>query len=374
MAENERKLEANNGTRLTMANDNRDELALLTVKDEPFVDLCEADDGPRGCSGGGDAWLPEPIEGLREIGPPPFLRKTYEMVDDPSTDSIISWGRAKASFVVWDPHRFSSELLPKHFKHRNFSSFIRQLNTYRFKKINSDIWEFANEGFQHGKKHMLKHITRRTPKPNSPATQQIATTLESKPDPFHQKVQAEFENLKAEQNTLKTEVMKLRQKQENTEHYLAAIKERLHISEKKQKSMALFLMKFLKSPVFVQNLAKRIEKMAAIRDDGISKKRRLVSGDEIANLGCDSDAKALFCSNESSGDHANDFDCCSENFVMWEKLMEDDMVYEGDGVAFEQKSDIMFELDELISSKNLECGGVQMGGLVELDGCMASMA
>ena len=74
--------------------------------------------------------MPQPMEGLHDVGPPPFLTKIYEMVDDQSMDHIVSWSRGGQSFVVWDPHAFSSDVLPRYFKHNNFSSFVRQLNTY----------------------------------------------------------------------------------------------------------------------------------------------------------------------------------------------------------------------------------------------------
>lgn len=74
--------------------------------------------------------LVKPMEGINGSDPPPFLTKTFEMVEDPETDPIVSWSIHRNSFIVWDSHKFSENLLPKYFKHKNFSSFIRQLNTY----------------------------------------------------------------------------------------------------------------------------------------------------------------------------------------------------------------------------------------------------
>jgi len=63
-------------------------------------------------------------------GPAPFLTKTHQMVEERATDEVISWAEQGRSFVVWKPVELARDLLPLHFKHCNFSSFVRQLNTY----------------------------------------------------------------------------------------------------------------------------------------------------------------------------------------------------------------------------------------------------
>ncbi|XVF53644.1 hypothetical protein PTKIN_Ptkin05aG0115100 [Pterospermum kingtungense] len=99
--------------------------------------------------------------------PTPFLTKTYQLVDDQTIDDVISWNDDGSSFIVWNTTLFARDLLPKYFKHNNFSSFVRQLNTYGFKKLVPDRWEFSNDCFRRHEKRLLCEIQRRK---ISPAT------------------------------------------------------------------------------------------------------------------------------------------------------------------------------------------------------------
>ncbi|KAI8578240.1 hypothetical protein K450DRAFT_247899 [Umbelopsis ramanniana AG] len=105
-------------------------------------------------------------------GIPDFVKKLFRMLEDKSYNHIVSWGNNGETFVVKDPTEFSKVILPKHFKHSNFASFVRQLNKYDFHKLrNADdgkpygeqAWEFVHPKFQSNKKELLEKIKRKTP-------------------------------------------------------------------------------------------------------------------------------------------------------------------------------------------------------------------
>ncbi|CAD8211108.1 unnamed protein product [Paramecium pentaurelia] len=95
---------------------------------------------------------------------PAFLLKTYEIIDNPSNQDVISWNEEGNAFIVKKVNEFSDVILPRSFKHSNFASFVRQLNMYDFHKTRHDNNEneFKHKLFQRGKKELLSQIKRKT--------------------------------------------------------------------------------------------------------------------------------------------------------------------------------------------------------------------
>ncbi|PPS19598.1 hypothetical protein GOBAR_AA00976 [Gossypium barbadense] len=209
------------------------------------------------------------MKGLHDAGPPPFLTKTYDIIDDSSTNNIISWGRANNSFIVWDPQAFSMTLLPRFFKHNNFSSFVRQLNTYGFRKVDTDRWEFANEKFLRGKRHLLKNIRRR--KTHQPQASQYA--LDHCVEVGRFGLDGEIDRLRRDKQVLMVELVKLRQQQQNTRTCLLAVEKRLRKTEMKQQQMMSFLAKAMQNPSFVQQLIQHNDRSKEL-EEAITKKRQ----------------------------------------------------------------------------------------------------
>ncbi|KAG6638012.1 hypothetical protein CIPAW_10G005300 [Carya illinoinensis] len=208
---------------------------------------------PSSTGGGGDAEniaVPQPLERLQGNPTPPFLSKTFDLVEDPALDAIISWGVSGESFVVWDPVDFAKLVLPLNFKHNNFSSFVRQLNTYGFRKIDTDRWEFANEAFQRGKKHLLKNIQRR----KSSQSQQIGVYVQPSTEAGRPIPEGEIQKLRKEKGRLMQEVVELQQQQQGTLHHMEAVNQRLQSAEQRQKQMVSFLAKLVQNPAFLARL------------------------------------------------------------------------------------------------------------------------
>jgi heat shock transcription factor len=176
--------------------------------------------------------------------PPPFLTKTYEMVDDPVTNSIVSWNQSGHSFIVWNPPEFARDLLPKYFKHNNFSSFVRQLNTYGFRKIDPDQWEFGNEEFIRGQRHLLKNIHRRKPI-HSHSAQSSSVPLT---DAERQEFEEEIDRLKRDNSLLQLELQSHKQEKQDYEFQVQSFGERLKTIEQKQRQMIVFLAQELQEP------------------------------------------------------------------------------------------------------------------------------
>ncbi|CAI5724936.1 unnamed protein product [Hyaloperonospora brassicae] len=124
-----------------------------------------------------------------------FLEKTYELLARCPSE-VASWTAQGDSFVVKQPTAFAAHVIPTYFKHCKFSSFVRQLNLYGFKKVRtlgasggldtdagddsegrrrrqlraaqaledaSEWWEFRHERFVRGRRDWLCEIRRRSP-------------------------------------------------------------------------------------------------------------------------------------------------------------------------------------------------------------------
>lgn len=92
----------------------------------------------------------------RTRSPAPFLSKTFDLLEEGAAEEgdsgkkIVSWNAEGSGFIVWSPAEFSELLLPKYFKHNNFSSFIRQLNTYVSRRLFLVIQQLSSMRFALG--------------------------------------------------------------------------------------------------------------------------------------------------------------------------------------------------------------------------------
>lgn len=139
-----------------------------------------------------------------------------------------------------------------------------------FRKVDPDKWEFANEGFLKGQKHLLKNIRRRKTSTQPQASQQ---PLDPCVEVGRFGLDGEVERLRRDKQVLMVELVKLRQQQQNTRTYIQSMEDRLKRTELKQQHMMNFLARAMQNPNFVQQLLQQKDKRKEL-EEAITKKRR----------------------------------------------------------------------------------------------------
>lgn len=217
----------------------------------------------------------------------PFVMKTYQMVDNSNTDMLISWGRENNSFIVFNPLEFSRSLLPVYFKHNNFSSFVRQLNTYGFRKVDPDRWEFANEYFLRGQTHLLHNITRRKKRHHHD----------------HNKSKHEVIDEDDDNEQIRAEISKLKQEKKSLETQLVTMNKRLEATERRPRQMMSFLCKVAQEPEILSRVMQEKEKRHVIMLGNDDKRRRVNVVGGNTYMGSSSSSMEDQCSPISSPDY-----------------------------------------------------------------------
>mmetsp|Transcript_32087 Transcript_32087/g.36482 ORF Transcript_32087/g.36482 Transcript_32087/m.36482 type:complete len:446 (-) Transcript_32087:75-1412(-) len=149
---------------------------------------------------------------------PIFLRKTYHMIDTCDVN-VACWSNDGETFIVKNTEIFEKSIIPQFFKHSKFSSFVRQLNFYGFRKIKyadtikidakleaetANFWRFRHEKFIRGKPELLIDIKRsnghqgnavKKVSPNIVKSSEDASILKNEVTTLKQRIEAMTRNI-----------------------------------------------------------------------------------------------------------------------------------------------------------------------------------
>lgn len=163
------------------------------------------------------------------------------------------------------------------------------MGTQGFRKVDTDRWECANEGFQGGKKHLLKSIKRRR-KSNTTNNNKL---IQARAAPLFNYpiekpgLEGEVERLKKEQNMLRVEILKLTQQHEGHQVQLTNVEERVRCKELKQFHMLVFLTGIMaKRPAFVEQLIHKVKGKGKELDEVDTVKRHRLLGTQKCPFDC----------------------------------------------------------------------------------------
>ncbi|GER24533.1 heat stress transcription factor HSFA9 [Striga asiatica] len=287
--------------------------------------------------------------------PPPFLTKTFEMVDNPETNSYITWNSTGSGFIIWDHNKFSAHVLPTVFKTSNFSSFVYQLNSYGFRKISWERYEYANQWFQAGKRHWLKNIKRRN------QLSDWAHTGEGKKRRVHKStsvtIEAKLDNLITEQNEMRRKIQKLGRTMIDMESQLAGLEiPSFQELENEKIDTELFLKRFMKY------LGKN-EKGTSSGGEGTAEQAEENKERSIIPV---ENSKKCIKDPKVGKDEEN-----AENLQCWTKMMENDGGFESNegniGDLADIHSKVMMEFDEMMESSTAVGEEIMIGSSKQCD-------
>ncbi|KAL8969405.1 MAG: hypothetical protein Q9183_002010 [Haloplaca sp. 2 TL-2023] len=180
------------------------------------------------------------------------------MLEDPSYSQVVRWGDDGDSFVVLENERFTKSILPKHFKHSNFASFVRQLNKYDFHKVrhnNEDTgqspygpgaWEFKHPEFKANNKDSLDNIRRKAPAPRKSNVQSGEETMPTQQMDLVnsqlvatqqqlEQLQQRYNEMSMSQAMLVQELMQVHKTVVNHEHVMQNVMNYLHTVDARQR-------------------------------------------------------------------------------------------------------------------------------------------
>jgi hypothetical protein len=122
----------------------------------------------------------------------PFLEITFNFLEEKKHADIVSWDLNGKGIFIQDVKKFEDEVLPSLFGHNKFSSFVRQLHMYNFKKITSEGGQsvYVNSCFQRGKRELLQNVNRKKVKSKKFEESSVKFNESSEPEPSKMKLQA----------------------------------------------------------------------------------------------------------------------------------------------------------------------------------------
>eukprot|EP00163_Fabomonas_tropica_P031207 TRINITY_DN733_c0_g1_i2.p1 TRINITY_DN733_c0_g1~~TRINITY_DN733_c0_g1_i2.p1 ORF type:complete len:355 (-),score=116.99 TRINITY_DN733_c0_g1_i2:174-1238(-) len=203
------------------------------------------------------------------------------MVQDPACKTIVHWTESGLTFIVTKPPLLAKQVLPRYFKHSNFSSFIRQLNMYGFHKYGEpNEWIFGHEHFQRDQPHLLQLIKRKSSKPkastdDSSDAKSVINKLESE----KAKLVDELNRLQNSQGAMQDRLQAVTQLNQSLWKELCGCQE----TQRLMKSNIERIIAFLRT-VYTQRAQRRIAAETTAEDeDGSPTKRRRVGDADAAS-------------------------------------------------------------------------------------------